>query len=104
MESVLDCSRFWECGPAGETCLFECAACQTEMNSNPLCNGQWALTFDMRFQYPVGPVCDWPSAIDCTPGHKCSCLPHDGSDYPDCSKFVNPVTKTPYYHEHSSSK
>ena len=66
--SLADCSRFWECGPAGETCLFECAACQTEMNSNPLCDGQWALTFDVRFQYPVGPVCDWPSTINCTLG------------------------------------
>ena len=63
-----DCSRFWECGPDGETCLFECASCQSELGSNPLCEGQWALTFDVRFQYPVGPVCNWPSTINCTLG------------------------------------
>ena len=68
ISSVSDCSRFWECGPAGETCLFECAPCQAEINTNPLCDGQWALTFDVRFQYPVGPVCDWPSTINCTLG------------------------------------
>ena len=61
----LDCSRFWECGPAGETCLFECAPCGRD---NPMCNGQWALSFDVRFQYPVGPTCDWPSTINCTNG------------------------------------
>ena len=32
------------------------------------------------------------------------CLPYDGSVVPDCSKFVDPITKQPYYHEHSSSK
>ena len=32
------------------------------------------------------------------------CLPFDGSVVPDCSKFIDPVTKQPYYHEHSSSK
>ena len=90
----LDCSRFWECGPAGETCLFECAPCQAEINTNPLCDGQWALTFDVRFQYPVGPVCDWPSTINCTLG-----CPEDAeccNNY-DCNKcswgYCNLVTK-----------
>ena len=32
------------------------------------------------------------------------CLPYDGSVVPDCSKFVDPITKWPYYHEHSTSK
>ena len=32
------------------------------------------------------------------------CLPYDGSVVPDCSKYVNPVTKQPYYHEHSNSE
>ena len=32
------------------------------------------------------------------------CLPYDGSVVPDCSKFVDPITKQPYYHEHSQSK
>ena len=36
------------------------------------------------------------------PGEEC--LPYDGSVVPDCSKFVNPITKQPYYHEHSTSK
>ena len=33
-----------------------------------------------------------------------NCLPYDGSVVPDCSKFVDPITKFPYYHEHSTSK
>ena len=33
-----------------------------------------------------------------------NCLPYDGSVVPDCSKFVDPITKQPYYHEHSTSK
>ena len=32
-----------------------------------------------------------------------NCLPYDGSVVPDCSKFVDPITKQPYYHEHSTS-
>ena len=36
------------------------------------------------------------------PGQEC--LPYDGSVVPDCSKFVDPITKWPYYHEHSTSK
>ena len=32
------------------------------------------------------------------------CLPYDGSVIPDCSKFVDPITMAPYYHEHSTSK
>ena len=32
------------------------------------------------------------------------CLPYDGSVVPDCSKYIDPVTKEPYYKEHSSSK
>merc|ERR1712126_386873 len=62
-EHSSNCSRFWECGPGGETCLFECASCGGP--SNPMCHGQWALTFDPSYQYPNGPVCDWPSNIDC---------------------------------------
>ena len=36
------------------------------------------------------------------PGQEC--LPYDGSVVPDCSKFLDPVTHFPYYHEHSTSK
>ena len=32
------------------------------------------------------------------------CLPYDGSIVPDCSKYVDPITKQPYFKEHSSSK
>ena len=32
------------------------------------------------------------------------CLPYDGSVIPDCKKFVDPIIKNPYYHEHSTSK
>ena len=31
------------------------------------------------------------------------CLTYDGSVVPDCSKFVDPITKQPYFHEHSAS-
>ena len=34
------------------------------------------------------------------PGEEC--LPYDGSVVPDCSKFVDPVTKQPYYHDTTS--
>ena len=27
------------------------------------------------------------------------CLSYDGSVVPDCSKYVDPVTKQPYYHD-----
>ena len=30
------------------------------------------------------------------------CLPYDGSVVPDCSKYVDPVTKQPYYHDTTS--
>ena len=36
------------------------------------------------------------------PGQEC--LPFDGSVVPDCSKYIDGVTKQPVYHEHSSSK
>ena len=32
------------------------------------------------------------------------CLPYDGSIVPDCSKYVDPITKQPFFKEHSSSK
>ena len=31
------------------------------------------------------------------------CLPYDGSVVPDCAKYVDPITKQPYFKEHSSS-
>jgi len=84
-----NCSRFWECGPDYESCLFECAHCGG--SSNPLCNDQEALSFDPSFNYPVGPVCAWPSTIDCTnsPG-ECDCLPWQtcvgGKCIPQCEE------------------
>ena len=36
------------------------------------------------------------------PGQEC--LPYDGSVVPDCAKYIDPITKQPYYHEHSSSE
>ena len=32
------------------------------------------------------------------------CLPYDGSVVPDCRKYVDPITKQPYFKEHSASK
>lgn len=65
-EHSTNCSRFWECGPEGETCLVECANCQHEENGNAQCEGRWALVFDVSYQYPDGPVCDWPGNVDCS--------------------------------------
>ena len=42
----------------------------------------------------------WPPWI--FPGEEC--LAYDGSQVPNCEEFVDPVTKQPYYHEHSQSK
>ena len=78
----LDCSRFWVCGPEGETCLVECAHCGGPTNS--LCNDQWALTFDTSYQYPLGPVCDWPSNIEC--GVVCDPEVNECCHNDDCDK------------------
>ena len=32
------------------------------------------------------------------------CLPDDDSVVPDCLKFMDPISKQPYYHPHSYSK
>jgi len=56
-----DCNKFWECSPEGP-CLFECAPC----GDVPVCEGYNGLTFDCRYQYPEGPVCDWPDHVNCT--------------------------------------
>jgi len=71
-EHSSNCSRFWECGPRVETCLFECAGCQTEIGQIAMCNDQWALTFDPSYQYPEGPICNWPNTIDCHNGVRCT--------------------------------
>ena len=114
-----DCSRFWECGPES----------------------------GVRYQYPDGPVCDWPSNVDCdydgdehhfvsiestttppskttqTPSETTSsktstslastwppwvnpgegCLEYDNSQVPNCTEFINPDAREPYYHSHSTS-
>merc|ERR1719184_158723 len=62
LEHSLNCSRYWQCGPGYETCLYECERCW----DNPMwCDGQWAKTFDPRFQGIYGPVCQWPVHMDC---------------------------------------
>merc|ERR1711971_1515443 len=89
-EHSQNCSRFWERGPAYETCLFECAACPClglggpgSDDCNFQCEGkqgyQWANTFDDKFHFwPEGPTCVWPIDYtgNCTntPG-PCDCLP-----------------------------
>ena len=49
--------------------MFECAHCPED---EVMCRNQQALSFDMRYQYPDGPVCDWPSNVDCD---------HDGNEH-----------------------
>jgi len=59
-----DCSRFWECSPQG-ACLLQCATCPgTAQCEDAGGNMQDRLWFDCRFQYPDGPVCDWPSEAE----------------------------------------
>ena len=147
----LDCSRFWECRVDGSVCLTECASCP---DGSSLCEGKGLLSFDVRYQYPQGPFCDWPSNVDCStsvcdemdprpeccqdsdcqnddiyPDAYCStsfncvypqegettskpytvsrfpnfCFPYDGSEIPDCSKYVDPITMYPAYVAHSHS-
>merc|ERR1711976_1045641 len=60
-----DCGMFWECSPSGP-CLMKCATCEV----SPQCP-DGTLEFDCRYQYPVGPVCDWPSAVNCTNDNPC---------------------------------
>ena len=43
---------------------MECAPCGGPSGPE-MCNGQWALSFDVRYEYPIGPVCDWPVIVDC---------------------------------------
>ena len=40
--------------------------------------------------------------IDYNPGE--DCLTYDGSVVPDCTLYVDPEIKEPYYKEHSTSK
>jgi len=130
-EHSSNCSRFWECGQAFETCLFECASCCRNPDEPEDCyigcqdqNGHWnqALFFDESFHFwPEGPTCVWPMdyegsctmeaeqttqagstwPTDVVPGEYC--LPYDGSKVPDCTQFVDPDHYIPYYHEHSSN-
>jgi len=86
-----NCSRFWECGPTFEVCLFECAHCNNEQMNNPLCKGQQALSFDPTIQWPIGPVCNWPTTIDCDNGEvPCDCQPWqscvNGKCTPQCTE------------------
>jgi len=57
-----NCSRFWECSPQG-ACLTSCAPCGIE------CGNYDGLVFDCRYQFPVGPVCDYPDNVNCTNGY-----------------------------------
>jgi len=80
-EHSTNCSRFWECGPDYEKCLFECPHCGDE--SNQQCHyhedGHYmpALAFDVTKQFPDGPVCNWPSDTilrchsECPPNAEC---------------------------------
>jgi len=72
-----DCSKFWECGPELETCLFQCPLCgDSPLCINPYGQKQKYLSYNYTIPYPDGPVCDWPANIDCSnkPAN-CDCLP-----------------------------
>ena len=63
------------CGPNGETCLMDCANCQREIGQEVWCEDRWALTFDVSYQYPNGPVCDWPANVECSRCPNLPCAP-----------------------------
>jgi len=95
IEHVFNCSRFWVCQPDLSDCLHECARADE--------NG--ALYFDVTYQYPEGPVCDWPANIDCdNKSPDCGecevwqeCV-EDGTNYictPDCK--IDPHCKDDEY-------
>jgi len=91
-EHSTNCSRFWECGPDGETCLVECAHCGDE--SNQQCHYHEdnhympALAFDVTKQFPDGPVCNWPS--DTTLRCHSNCTINDECCHNDaCNKCPN---------------
>jgi len=73
-----NCSRFWECSPQGP-CLFECADC----GDSSQCQGYEGLSFDCRYQYPEGPVCDWPTTVNCTNHFPCEDECCSDEDCPD---------------------
>jgi len=78
-----NCSRFWECGPQG-ACLFSCAPCGFE------CGNYDGLVFDCRYQYPEGPVCDFPDKVNCTNGYSTN------SKYPtNPTQPTHPPTEPP---------
>eukprot|EP00090_Calanus_glacialis_P038285 TRINITY_DN6687_c0_g1_i1.p1 TRINITY_DN6687_c0_g1~~TRINITY_DN6687_c0_g1_i1.p1 ORF type:complete len:690 (-),score=119.86 TRINITY_DN6687_c0_g1_i1:89-2158(-) len=90
-EHSSNCSRFWECGPVVETCLFECAGCQSEIGADSACNDQWALTFDPSYQYPEGPICNWPFTIECNNGKRCTVGDDTSCNHNDlCGECVAP--------------
>ena len=60
-----DCSKFWQCTPSG-ACLQSCPPCPPGA-----CPQNNALSFDCRYQAPLGPVCDWPDSIDCSNSPPC---------------------------------
>jgi len=80
-----DCSKFWECGPAGETCLFHCAPC------GDLCPEWNGLSFDCRYQYPLGPVCDYPDNVNCSNHIPCPACDTCAFDWQICDEGTNCV-------------
>jgi len=99
-----NCSRYWECGPQGYTCLLECALCGGPSNS--MCDGQWSLTFDPSFQYPIGPVCVWPVDLDCGESLVCDndlpeyeCCHNDDCDFNGYCAFNEDETQTKCIYE-----
>jgi len=81
-----DCSKFWECGPAKEACLFHCAPC------GDLCPGWNGLSFDCRYQYPYGPVCDYPGNVECENHIPCpSCPASCDNDWQTCDESTGCV-------------
>ena len=43
--------------------MFSCGPCGDQ------CGDYDGLVFDCRYQYPEGPVCDWPDNVNCTNGY-----------------------------------
>ena len=86
--SCSDCSKFWQCSPSG-ACLLQCPECPPGQ-----CGDSTALSFDCRFQAPLGPVCDWPDSVDCSSSGP-PCQEECCSDQ-DCPVTTKPSPSSPY--------
>ena len=96
MLSCSDCSKFWQCSPSG-ACLLQCPECPPGQ-----CGDTTALSFDCRYQAPLGPVCDWPDNVDCSSSGS-PCQEECCSDQ-DCPVTTNPHLLLSCLYQHLTNR